>query len=942
VDGISRRGFLKGTAAGAAFGLTAMDTQAGADVAEADGILAADLRCEYLRSPMGIAVRTPRLSWTVSSQVAGATQTAYRIRIVTSETGFEERDLWDSGKVCTDRSTHIVYAGHELTSGLRCFWTVQLWDREDRPGPPATHGWWEMALLEEKDWQGRWIAGPDPCPLFRRAFDVARPVSSARLYISGQGVYEAWINGRPVSDEVLGPQLSNYPVRMFYDTFDVALLLQQGTNVIGVRVAPGWFGSERTTEPIPMPEGLRHALIAQLVVTYRDGERLILGTDDAWRTTLSGVEPVKSHWTHCFAETGERFDATREVPDWRAAGFDDAHWEAARIIDPPTATLCPRINEPNRIAEILKPVSISPLQESLDLAGFIAMAKASGSRNWSLETMEHRVFAEHWLREFNRSHQEHGGLPLAGFEVDFGKHVSGWVRMDATGEAGDVVTTFGLDQHRLRGGSAEEVGQRFIHRAFRYVPVCFSGKTRQPRLENIRALAIQNDVRPVGRFSCSVPVLNRIHDAAARTWRSHMLSGMPRDSWRERFGSGLIENCESAFYWSDMGAFYTKWLQDLRDSQRPDGYLTMSGGPIAYDYWSPNWSKNGIVLVPWLMYLHYGDQRAVTENYPAMRRWLALCIPRDEAGRTWQPPEDHGVAEAGFGDHGRPTARWYDSHTGDLFETLHMIHCFRMAEQMARLLGESADVERYALVQSQFRKKVNRDEFLDAQRSVYGDGDQGCHALAICEQTAPPGLRDQVAQFLVDDIMTHREGHQNTGFLGTWYLLKALIALNRPDVAVALLSNETPPSLATMLRHPDSPEELTMLPEFFTGGMIPHPGWCSVGSWFYQSLGGIHADWAQPGFRRVLIKPQTTAGIEWAKVEHDSIVGTIGVEWTQSAARIDLKVAVPPNTSAHVHIPKPDQAKVQAPGEAGFLKTDGECAVFEVPGGTWSFAWPQD
>jgi alpha-L-rhamnosidase len=189
--------------------------------------------------------------------------------------------------------------------------------------------------------------------------------------------------------------------------------------------------------------------------------------------------------------------------------------------------------------------------------------------------------------------------------------------------------------------------------------------------------------------------------------------------------------------------------------------------------------------------------------------------------------------------------------------------------------------------------------------------------------------------------MTQRKGHQNTGFLGTWYLLKALIALNRPDVAATLLSNETPPSLATMLRHPDSPEELTMLPEFFTGGMIPHPGWCSVGFWFYQSLGGIHADWDRPGFRRVLVKPQVAAGMEWAKVEHDSIAGTVHVEWARKDGRVDLKIAIPPNTSAHVHIPTPDRREVKAPEEAAFLKTDGECAVFEVAGGAWSFAWPE-
>ncbi|MFH1743339.1 MAG: alpha-L-rhamnosidase N-terminal domain-containing protein, partial [bacterium] len=677
-------------------------------------------------------------------------------------------------------------------------------------------------------------------------------------------------NGKVVSDEVLGPQLSCYPVRMFYDTFDATHLLQEKENAIGIRVAPGWFGGERTTEPIPMPAGSRHALIAQLSIVYADGSHDTIASGSDWKTTVSGMKPVKSHWTHCYGETGECFDATREPSGWKSAGLDDSRWQHAEVIEAPTKALCPRTIEPNRVAEVVEPVSISPIREPLNESEFIAMAKSAGSRNWSLETMEHPAFAKHWIPEFERSFREHQGSPVAGFEVDFGKHVSGWVRMDVTGDSGDTVTTFGLDQHRVRGSSTEEAGQRLMHRAFRYVPVHFSGKSQRPRIENIRALSIQNDVRPVGRFECSIPVLNRIHDAAARTWRAHMLSGMPRDSWRERFGTGLIENCESAFYWSDMGAFYTKWLQDLRDSQRADGYLSISGGPIAYDYWCPNWSKNGIVLVPWLMYLHYGDRRVVAENYPAMKRWLDLCIPKDDSGRTWQPPEDHGVAEAGYGDHGRPSARWYDSHTGDLFETLHMIHCFRMAEQMARLLGETGDAERYAVVRSRFTNKVNRADFLDAALGLYGEGDQGCHALAICEDVAPKELRHRVEQFLIDDIMTNRYGHQNTGFLGTWYLLKALIVLDRPDVAVALLSNDTPPSMATMLKHPDSPEELTMLPEFFGKGMIPHPGWCSVGFWFYQSLAGIHADWDSPGFKRVLIKPQSAAGVEWVKAEYDS------------------------------------------------------------------------
>ena len=847
-------------------------------------------------------------------------------------------DIWDSGKVMSDQTAHIPFAGPPLTSGQRLFWTVRLWDQEDRPGPLAETAWWEMGLLDESDWQAEWIAGPEPCPLLRKAFSPRNPIARARLYICGQGVYDAHLNGAPLNDEVLGPQLSLYPARMFYDTFDATHLLQPGPNALGVRLAPGWYGGERTTEPIPKPEGPGHALIAQLVITYEDGTRETVPTDTSWKTAPSGLTPVKTHWLHCYGQTGERFDATLEPAAWMEPGFDDSAWQSASAIPAPTRALCPRMTEPNRVVETVEPVAITPITESLSQADFFAMAKAAGSRNWSLETMEHPPFARGWKAEFTRSYHEHGSAPLAGFEVDFGKHISGWVRMEATGHPGDTITTFGLDQHRLAGHTPEVVGPRFMHRAFRYLPVHCSGGAAPPRIENIRALALQNDIRPVGTFECSSPLLNRIHEAAARTWRTHMLSGMPRDSWRERFGTGLIENCESAFYWSDMGAFYTKWLQDHRDGQRADGYLTVSGGPIAYDYWQPNNSKNGLVLVPWLMYLHYGDREVGRgRTTPPSNAGSTYASPRRDDGPTWQPPEDHGIAEAGYGDHARPTARWYDPHTGDLFETLHTIHCFRMAQQMARLLGETQDAENYAAILARLHRKVNRLDFLDPACGLYGEGDQGCHALALCENTPPEALREKVERALIEDILTNRGGHLNTGFLGTWYLLKALIALDRPDIAMTILANDTPPSIATMLQHPDSPEELTLLPEFFYGGMIPHPGWCSIGFWFYQSLAGITPVWDHPGFKRILIRPQLPPQLEWAKAEHHSIAGPIGSEWERSGDRLHLKVTVPPNTTAQVVVPARDPAGIQAPGNARFLREHGSAPVFEVGPGSWTF-----
>lgn len=906
-----------------------------------DTMVPVDLRCEYLVNPLGLDVREPRLSWAVrSSDKPGQRQTAYRIIVALSEESLIETStaLWDSGRVTSNQTVHVPYAGKSLTSGQRYYWHVQIWDRDGQPHAPSGTAWWETGLFDDSDWRARWISGTEPSVLFRKTFQARKPVRKARLYICGQGVYEAFLNGETVGDQVLGPQLSHFPSRMLYDTFDVTGLIQEGPNALGVSVAPGWFGDIHPRKNFQLPKGLRHALIAQISVEYSDGAVETIGSDETWKTTPSYLEPVTSHWTYGLGFSGETLDATREPRGWTLSDFNDAAWEKARIIPSPTRMLSARMLEPNRIVETIVPTASQRCEGPLERETFVQTVTDAAQRNWGT-TASHSVLSRHWNQAFQQSFAKHDGTCLEGWEFDFGKHVSGWVRLKATGSRGDGISVFGLDNHLLRGDRGEEVRLHFAHRAFRYVPVHLFSKGSRPKIENVEALAIQNDIREVGRFQSAHPTLNRIHEVAARTWETHLLSGMPMDSWQERFGTALIQNCEASIYWFDTGAFYTKWLTDHRDQQRSDGYFPMSGAPIAFDYWCPNSTKNAIVIVPWLMYLHYGDWQIVEKNYPALRRWLEMCIPKNDTGRTWQPPADHGESEAGFGDHGRPTSRWYDAHTGDLFETLHTIDCFRIAEQFASLLGKTEDRDRYRAVQERLTAKVNRDEFLDKSKGLYGGGDQGCHAMAIYLNVVPSSLREKVAQHLIQDIMEQRGGHMNTGFLGNWYLMKALIALNRPDVAFTLITNESSPSWASMLKHPETPEELTLLPEFFTGGMIPHPGLCSLGFWFYQGLGGIQPDTEHPGFQRFIIKPQIVPEIGWVKTEYNSIRGPINSNWEVTDNRITLDVNVPTNTCALVYVPAQDPTAVTTPDGSisHFLRMQDGYAVFEVIAGSHQF-----
>ena len=301
-----------------------------------------NLRCEYLVNPLGIDVLRPRLSWVVESPENGQLQSAYRIQVASSVDALKagKPDIWDSGFVTSSESVNIPYSGKELLSRQRCYWQVQIRDKDGNPGGKSDMAWFEMGLLMPEDWNAGWITGGhfNVSPLLRRSFILSKDLVSARLYICGQGVYEAFINGTEVSDEVLGPALSYYSKRMLYDTYDVTHLIHKGDNAIGVWPAPGWFGDPATWTEMQIPGALHgfpyppHALIAQLEIRYADGSVETIGTDGGWKAEAGPLIPVRSHWKYCFGFSGEVYDATREMAGWNTADFDYSGWKNINFV----------------------------------------------------------------------------------------------------------------------------------------------------------------------------------------------------------------------------------------------------------------------------------------------------------------------------------------------------------------------------------------------------------------------------------------------------------------------------------------------------------------------------------------------------------------------------------------------------------------------------------
>ena len=261
-----------------------------------------------------------------------------------------EGDLWNSGRVSSADSIHVVYNGKALQSRALCYWKVRVWDREGRPSPWSATGRWEMALLAPSDWTAAWVndgkANPssdeafyrdDPAPLFRHEFALAGPVARARLYVTGLGYYEAFINGTRVGDQMLDPGWTMYRKRVFYSTYDVTNQLREGRNCLAATLGNGWYN------PVPMRmwgnlnlrEHLatgRPRLIAQLEVELADGSRQTIGSGPSWRVENG---PLLFNNTYL----GEVYDAQREIDGWNLPGFDDGGWRGAALAAEPVGAL---------------------------------------------------------------------------------------------------------------------------------------------------------------------------------------------------------------------------------------------------------------------------------------------------------------------------------------------------------------------------------------------------------------------------------------------------------------------------------------------------------------------------------------------------------------------------------------------------------------------------
>ena len=886
-----------------------------------------DLTCEYLENPSVVDVANPRFAWvnTASAGQRGQKQTAWQIRVASSEDRLESPDLWNSEKVTSEQSNRVEYGGAPLTSRQQCWWQVRVWDKDGNPSDWSEPATWRMGLLNASDWQAQWIGapwqgeealpkpdgGPDgrpeefagPAPLLRKEFEVTKEIEKAVAYVTGLGYFEFYANGQKVGDDVLVPNQTNYGKRpglntsyinvqdnfrrykVMYLAYDVKAYLKQGKNAIGAILGNGFYNPAKFwAEGYGTPR-----FLGQVHITYTDGTEEVIVSDTTWQAAQSPIVRDMVYY-------GEIYDARKEQPGWSTATFDATQWEAAVTRKAPEGELAAHTAHPDKVMERIAPVSIEKLENG-------------------------------------------------NYKVDFGVEISGWVRFNnVEGPEGHQVdisfngNLYSGDNTYIFGGKGpENYAPRFNWFVFSGIEIKNWPGEMKP--EYLTAEAVNTYVEESATFETSNQLFNDINKIWRRSQVDNMHGGIASDCpHRERSGytgDGQVA-CVTVMHNYDARNFYQKWIQDMYEAQDVDTGYVPNGAP-----WEPGcgggvaWGA-AICIMPWEFYVHYGALDMLEDNYDGMKGYIRYM-------KTWV--DDDGVMFSQRRNGSGEILKWFNLGEwvapgelipDDMVHTFYFWHCVEIAAKTARVLGQTADAEAYEALAETTRKAFQK-KFYEAEKGTYGAG--GGNILAL-RMGVPAEQYDKVKSALVSDIAANG-GNLDTGIFGTRYFFEMLANNGLNHLAYEAMTKTDEPSFGRWLELGST----TTREQWGEDGSFNHPMFGGGLVWLYRNLAGMQADPANPGYRHIIFKPQPVPQLDFVTYNNQTAYGLAGITWKNENSAFHMSVTVPVGSSATVYVPATNEGDVTE-GDQVFEKSTGlefkgmedGYAVFEVQSGEYSFA----
>jgi len=822
-----------------------------------------------------------------------------------------------------------------------------------------------------------------PTPFMRKEFTVAEKIKRATVYVTAHGAYELHLNGQRVGRDELTPGWTEFHKRVQYQTYDVTAQVRMGKNAIGAILGDGWYASVLAFTGKRNYYGGKPRLCAQLAIEYADGSTQTVASDATWKAAFG---PIR----HADLMLGSEVDARLAMPGWDTTDFDDRNWSP--VIEGSSDARGGVADVTPKVAAAVKDGRVSLKVESELLGGDPAFGIVKSLRvEYRMnDKNESRTLAEHQTLELagtglkillaqygnpsagesggplvqaanaepSRRHEELPALkltePQPGIYIfDLGQNMVGWARLKIRGAAGERVTVrYGemlnpdgtLYTANLRGATAtdfftlsgkgeEALEPYFTFHGFRYVEL--RGLAVKPDLAAVTGIVVHSAMERTGTFECSSPLVNQLFHNIIWGQKGNYLE-VPTDCPQRDERAGWTGDTQFFIRTGacnfNVAAFFTRWLTTIcEDSQHADGSVAHVAPDLGLGAGATAWGDAALICT-YNIYRAYGDTRVVAEHFPALERLMLWYASKSKG---------HIPEIGGFGD-------WLNlggSASREVIDTAYYAHLAGLMAEMAHAIGNQAAADRYAKLYDDIKRTFAG--FFAADGTLRGCSQTG-YALAFSMDLVPPALREKAAAKFVGEIERFK-WHLATGFIGTPRLLPGLHAAGLDDAAYRLLLQDTYPSwlfqvklgATTMWERWDgwTPER-----GFQDVGMnsFNHYAFGSVGEYLYGGVAGIHAD--GPGYKKIRIQPVMGQGLTWALARYDSLHGKIVSHWKVEAGKLTMEVTIPINTTATVHVPAKDAARVTESGKpiekvegVMFLRMQDSSAVYSVGSGTYRF-----
>lgn len=876
-------------------------------------ISAVHLTCELTENPLAVIQNQPRLSWQLVSKEFYASQIGYQILVSSSEENLKKDngDIWNSGRVNSEKNLQITYSGTPLKSETKYFWKVKVWNQKGkafnwsktasfRMSPLASdlNPVWIGAITKadshlpegrnyhtatfNKEKKASLINASDSLSrrsiMLRKSFSVNKEIKLAVVYISGLGHYELTINGKKIGNSVFAPLWTDYDKTVNYNVYELnADELQKGENVIGVLLGNGMYNTLAERYSKFYVSFGPPTLFFKMKITYKDGSEEIVKSDGSWKYSKSPI-------TYNSIFGGEDYNANLEQKGWNGRGFNDINWKKVVTQEAPKGILRPQTTTPVTVQkryEVKEAKELKPnfyiFNMGQNLSGFTTI-KVKGKKGQTV-----RVWVGESLNEDGTVSQGRTGKP---YYYDY----------------------------MLKGEGVEEWQPKFSYYGFQYVQIeninyKETKNDNLPTLVDLKSNFIYNSAGEAGTFECSNDIFNKTHLLINNAIKSNFQSIFTDCPQREKLGwiEEIHLNGPGLMFNYNLESFIPATMQNISDSQRDNGLIptivpeyVVFGGDFTD---SPEWGVTGVIL-PWMYYEYYGDASLIEKYYPVMKKYVDYL-----ATKANNHIVSHGLGD--WYDYGTHPAGYSKNSPIALSATSHYFYGASLLAKASKLLNKTEDIAKYEKLTLDIKNAFNK-EFFNPETKQYGTSSQFSNAVPVFMDIVEPHYKQAVMQNLVADIKAKGD-RLTTGDVGNRYLFQALAQNGENELMYKMNNHYDAPGYGFQIKF-----GLTTLTEQWDprkGNSWNHFMMGQIEEWFYQSLAGIVPDAENPGFKHFFIRPEVVGDMTFAQAEYQSIYGKIASAWEKKGGKFILKVEIPANTSATIKLPVAAAKEIKVNGK---------------------------